>query len=101
MMQRSRKEEGGVQEEGELVDDAGGGQSWEKLLADLCLQKEVTNFEASLLDAVMKERRPLLRAAIVTKADSSEWIGTEPSIQPLLVSSTDFTLQFNSGWALL
>jgi hypothetical protein len=80
MMQRSGKEEGGVQEEGELVDDAGGGQSWEKLLADLCLQKEVTNFEASLLDVVMKERMPLLRAAIVTKADSSEWIGTGPSV---------------------
>lgn len=73
-MQRSRKEEGEM-----VVDDAGGVQSWEKLLADLCLRKEVADFEASLLDVVMKERRPLLRAAIVAKADSSEWIGTDPS----------------------
>ncbi len=99
-MQRSRKEEGDL-----VVDDAGGVQSWEKMLADLCLRKEVTDFEASLLDLVVKERRPLLRAAIVAKADSSEWIGTEPSTSSSSCClSAHFVLrthQFNSAWALL
>jgi hypothetical protein len=49
---------------------------WEELLGELTSMKEVTDLEAMLLDVVMKERRPMLRATIVTRMDSSDLVGT-------------------------
>jgi thiamine monophosphate kinase len=49
---------------------------WEELLGELTSTQEVTELEAMLLNVVMKERRPMLRATIVTRMDSSDLVGT-------------------------